>query len=262
LKSPSSVQHLIYSNWLHGGYFEISVSEDGQNPLAILKAIPSSLLLLDAHGLKYGASFVLFYDHGSQKLLFDKPGTYWIRYFLSKTESYPIEVSVSESTAYIKDAISLLSDHRDYLLLELGIESEKHEEKIESILHLQQVVERFKDTLLAKWSAARVGLESFRDAEKERTKLRREKKPIDKELWDESAKYLRKGLELPDDFPIRQEVLYRLIEFEGKKENYSQSILYSDELTAKYPEGEYGKKASKGKRKLLELQEKKSKQAP
>jgi hypothetical protein len=237
----------------------LEVKNDDTGTVSKYKIISTNFVLYNMGKCLYRGFINVFYDYDSKNLIFDRPGNYSIGIMNRLKDSIADyeKIIVKPAPFAEEKVLSIMSDPNDYAFLIAGVFK-----NAETMNHLKEVVDQCEGTVLAKWAAARVGLESFYDAENKRTELRREKKPIDEALWDESAKYLRKGLELPDDFPIRQEVLYRLIEFEGKKENYSQSILYSDELTAKYPEGEYGKKASKGKRELLELQEKKSKQTP
>jgi hypothetical protein len=62
---------------------------------------------------------------------------------------------------------------------------------------------------------------------------------------------------LPDELPIREEVLKELSIAEFVKGNHEKAFLLLDELGNKYPKGEHGRKASKGKQELIELQKSK-----
>lgn len=253
-----------YPNWVHGGFFKISIFGEDPNSSVMLKAFPISLPISDTEGLKYGASFTLFYDHGAKKLLFDKPGNYLIQFILSRTNSSNnIELSVNESTQYVKNAISLLSDPNDYLFLEFGLNFDEHE-KLERVSHLQQVTEQFNDTLLAKMSAARLGLEYFKEFHKkhpslEKFKAKREQGEVEEPLFEQAYIHLSKTLALPDEFPIREEVLYYMISTEIVRGDYQKALSYANEIGVKYPRGKYGKRASKIQAEILEFQGRESK---
>jgi len=256
-----------YHNWIQGGFFKLSIFGEDPNSSVMLKAFPLSLPILDTEGLKYGASFTLFYDHGVKKLLFDKPGTYLIQFILSKTNSSnTIEVSVKEPTQRLKNAILLLSDPNDYFFLEFASHDDKSKRQ-ERISHLQQVTEQFNDTLLAKMSAARLGLEYFQEFHKkhpsfEKFKAKHQQGQIEEPLFDQARKYLAAGARLADEFPIREKILYQLTRTEAIRGNYEKAFSLLDELRAKYPKGKYGKRSSSAKAELIELQKRELAQAP
>jgi hypothetical protein len=74
--------------------------------------------------------------------------------------------------------------------------------------------------------------------------------------------YLAMGTGLPDEFAIRENVLFSLSRAEFIKGDYEKAASLLDELAAKYPHGEYGKRATRAKAELLELQKRKPVQAP
>ncbi|NLW85015.1 MAG: hypothetical protein GXY41_11540 [Phycisphaerae bacterium] len=158
--------------------------------------------------------------------------------------------------------MSLISDPNDYFFLGFGsrVHGEKHSE---TILHLEEVVRRCPETVLAKWCEARLGLEYFKDFEKKHRSIMRFRSAktqgqIQEPLFDKAHLYLTKGAALPDDFPIREEVLLQLgvAEFINNDLIKANSIL--DELATKYPNSEYGKQAVKAKAELQEIQHRES----
>jgi len=228
---------------------------------------PDDLYLQDTEGLKYTGDFLFFYDFFKKKLVFDKPGIYTITVRRTRTKiSNSLSITVEPAKDLHKRALSLLSDPNDYFFLEHG-EHEYREKRPERISHLQQVVDRCEGTVLAKWAAARLGLEYFEEFHKkhpsfEKFKAKHQQGQIEEPLFDQARKYLAAGARLADEFPIREKILYQLTRTEAIRGNYEKAFSLLDELGAKYSKGEYGKRASSAKAELQKLKERELEESP
>jgi len=249
----------VLPNWIQGGFFKITCLTDEPNSFVKLKAFPLSLSIMDQKGTKYGASFTLFYGHGAKKLLFDEPGKYSVQFVLSRSElSNTLDLAVNESTRNGIKALALLSDPDDYLLLEFGGLDFDRDEKLESISHLQQVTAQFSNTLLAKWCAARLGIEYFKDFQKKHPSIKKFKAGLENDgikepLYQKACEYLTTGAQLPDEFPIREEVLWNLCSIEHIRGNFDKAISLLDELSVSAESSQARKKALRHKAELLKL---------
>jgi tetratricopeptide (TPR) repeat protein len=225
------------------------------------------LKLQGTQGLEYSGHFVILYDHWKKILMFDKPGTYTISVLTSPQHiSNELAIVVEASSSLQNKAISLLSDPNDYAYMVFG-SHEYANRRAERISHLRQVVEQCDGTLLAKWAAARLGLEYFEEFHKKHPSFKDFKEQweqggIKEPLFSRASEYLAKGAGLPDEFLIRERVLYQLSRTECIEGNYEKAFSLLDELCTKYPDGEYGKKAAGGKEELIELQRRELAQAP
>jgi hypothetical protein len=219
---------------------------------------PIELLLQDTQGLEYSGQFVFFYHSGEKRLIFPKPGTYIVTIRGWTKVSNPLNIIVKPTSELQRRALSLLSDPNDYLFLEFGTHEFK-EKRSERMLHLTKVVEKCEGAVLAEWAAARLGLEYFEEFHKkhpsfQKFKALRDKGKVKEPLFEQARKYLEIGAKLPDEFPIREDVLRQLIRIEYMDGNDTQAFLLIDELSTKYPKGKYGRKAPEWKKELLELQ--------
>lgn len=234
----------------------IKPEEGGTEYYPLPQMYPSSISILDDDGLVYGDFYAIFNNPYKKGAIFDHLGTYRLCIITdNKIFSNIIELKVNSGMAK-KECV--LSDTNGYMFL-MGIEKKifkdpKYRSKI--ISDLKILAEQCSDSnsILAKWAAARVGLEYYMDDELEKVKARREKKEVRKDIFEQAIKYLSIAAELPDDFAIRQEVLYRLAEIEGEKHNYSKALFYIDELRTKYPKTKYGRYADGHKNEVLKLQ--------
>jgi len=222
------------------------------------------LHLQDNKGLTYSGNFILFYDSFKKGLIFDTPGIYTIFIRITREMiSKPLEITVTSASQSEKKVLSLLSDPNDYNFLLRG--GDKHLKKHpERISNLKQVIDQFEGNLLAKMGAAHLGLEYFEEFHKkhpsfEKFKVLRSKGEIKEPLFDQASKYLVTGATLPDEFPIREDVLKQLMRIKYMDGNYAEAISIIDEVRAKYPKGKYGRKATKWKEELLELKKRESK---
>ena len=220
---------------------------------------PGDLYLKDTEGLKYSGDFMFFYDFFNNKLIFDTPGVYTITVRRTRTTiSNTLNITVEPATDVNKRALSLLSDPNDYFLLEFG-ETQDQNARREGLLHLKKVFEQSKDALLSKWAAARLGIEEIKELEAkypsaEKFAVQYRQKKIDEPLVSEAHSHLTKALSLPDVFPSREEVLYRLISAEIMRGDYQKALSYTTEMGEKYPKGEYGQRASKIHAEISEFQ--------
>jgi hypothetical protein len=221
---------------------------------------PNTLKLWDNKGFTYGNYFIIFMNNVKQNIIFEEPGKYRVRLFVDKNYfSDVLNINVIPTDSTVNDHC-ILSDPNEYhFLMGSNIEIEN---RSKVMLHLKKLVKQCDQTLFSKWIAAQLGIEYYIAADCEKVNARREKKEVREDIFDQAIKYLSIATELPDDFPIREEVLYRLAEIEIEKHNYFKSLSYIEELGNKYPLGKYGKNASRHKNKIMKMQEKESKQAP
>ena len=112
----------------------------------------------------------------------------------------------------------------------------------------KQVVEQCPDTMIAKMAAARLGMALNDEYARKRQTTNIEEWDKLKPLKEESVKYFQIGLKLPDEFQIRETILYMLAELEFRKDekNYIQAKSYLEEIAEKYPYGRWGETAISG----------------
>ncbi|MBN2589613.1 MAG: hypothetical protein JXA96_07115 [Sedimentisphaerales bacterium] len=196
-------------------------------------AYQTKLNLQDEAGLDYKGTFIIWYDPFGNKVFFDKPGEYVVRIGLAKELlSKPVKITVKSENKKAMKALSVFKDLNDYLFLFVGVDA--YPEKRAGMLErLKQVNKLSEGTMLEKWSAARLGVECYNDIKYEKEK--------DESEIDEIHEYLKKGIELPDDFPVREEALYDLGIIEAKKGNKKRAESLWDELLKKYPKGKFAK---------------------
>ncbi|MCJ7669909.1 MAG: hypothetical protein MUO61_05275 [Dehalococcoidia bacterium] len=222
------------------------------------RIFPSILRLMNAQGREYFCDFTLFYDHYSKKLLFDKPGTYTVSVIACETRCVPpLEVTVRPETDLTGEAPSLQLDPNAALFMELGL-YENEKTRVEAMSKLMQMTKQYGGHPLAKWSAGRLGLEYYKNFLTKYpmfNQLSSEQRSvaIKDELFTQATTLLDKATSLPDEFPLREEVLYKLSSAEYMDGNHKRTASLLDELAAKYPYGEYGKRAASAKKELLGL---------
>ncbi|MEJ2051377.1 MAG: hypothetical protein P8Y60_16345 [Calditrichota bacterium] len=216
-----------------------SLYVDRKDGLSVVKDYPIQpffMILQDKSGLEYKGSFVLWYDYMAKRIFFSQPGEYIIRIgnFRGKIFSNSVNIIVKSESKEMKKTLSLLSDVDDCLFLLHGLiaSPEKRAEKIE---HLKSVHNDSKGTLIANWSAARLGTELFKDLHNK----------TEQNNIDEIQSFLYTGIELPDAFPIREESLYDLVNIETMKGNKDRADSLRYELIKKYPNGEFTRKVNK-----------------
>ncbi|MHC4708046.1 MAG: hypothetical protein ACYS8I_13290 [Planctomycetota bacterium] len=206
-------------------------------------------------GSTYSVHFLVFYDYGLNKLIFGKQGIYTVYVKAWRNVSNSLKIEVGPPSALEARAISILSNANDYHFLILGTHDYRAK-RPERIAHLREVAERCEGTVLANWSAARIGLEYFYEFHRqnpsfEKFKAARREMGIEDPNFTLARKYLAQGRELIDELPIREKVLLYLSKTEWIMDDYERVDSLLDELESKYPSGRYGKQVPKAR---IELQ--------
>jgi tetratricopeptide (TPR) repeat protein len=216
------------------------------------KVTSSILNVQGEQGLEYSTYFLISYHPFKKDFVFSESGIYRICVTDNQIFSNIINLEVVPNTT---ETTCTLPDPNDYRFLmgEISNLYKDADSYSKTIANLKNIIKRCPNSLLAKLAAARLGVESQRVDEIERSKARRERREPSRLLFIEANEYYRKALELPDDFPIRQQILWQLAEFEMLDKNYQQAFSYVTELNAKYPKSKYGKKAVEAKKELEEL---------
>jgi len=249
----------------HYAYFVLRKSDDSSLVGRYRLRRDVSLRLQDAQGLEYAENFMVFYDFGRKKLIFDKPRTYTFQVEGWSKTSNSLTINVSPASKADKRAISLLSDPNDYSFLLHGSDGFVYK-RAERMSHLKAVADKCKGALLAKWCGARLGVEKAKelwrkhpDGEQFMAKYRRGE--IVEPLFENSYKYLRKGLELPDEVLTREEVLASIISAEIVRGDYDKALFYVKEMGEKYPQGRYGRRVANSRVELEELKKREQEQS-
>ena len=252
-----------YSGWV----LRVQHADENQAALFPLR-LPLRFTLKDANGLEYTTMVKVFCDLYEEKgklvkkMIFDKPGAYSLTILRGKKEVSNTLDIVVEPSGLGEKALSLLADPKDFTFLLGGVYKSP-----QTVSHLKEVVNQCEGTVLAKWAAARLGLEYFEEFHKKYPSFKDFKEQweqggIKEPLFSRASEYLAKGAGLPDEFPICEKVLYQLSRTEYIEGNYEKAFLLLDELRTKYPDGEYGRKASGWREELIELQRRELAQAP
>ena len=218
-------------------------------------------------GLEYTGKVVLWChvheERGKliKRMIFDKPGAYTFSVMDAKKRSSNTLDILMEPSDLGQKALSLLTDPKDIAFLIGGVYKSP-----ESVSRLEEVVNQCEGILLAKWAASRLGLEYFQEFHKKHPSFKDFKEQweqggIKEPLFSRASEYLAKGAGLPDEFPIRENVVAKLVNIEFMDGNYEKAFSLLDELRTKYPDGEYGRKAAGGKEELIELQRRELAQA-
>jgi len=205
----------------------------------------------DDKGQVYSNHFLIFWNEYIG-LYFDEPGSYIIQAEEGKVFSNPLEIQVIPGRNAENRALSILKDadpnvHK-FILFGRSLEHKKNADEILSTA--SKIIDECSDTVLGKLSAANLGLKYFADyrtnvmavesAVEFIRKYRQNK--ITKEKPEEAHKYLSKAVKLADEFPVREEVLYRIAHIDFIKGNYENASKFLDGLAEKYPKGRYGRR--------------------
>jgi len=246
----------IVQSFPHYAHLKVEHSE-GRFPMNRFPIFPTDLTVKDSLGLEYDGQFVSLYHRGEKRVLFPTSGIYTVTVSGYSRISNPLSITVGPASELQTRALYLLSDPNDYSLLEHGTYEDPNKRSLR-ISRLNQVVEQCEGTIFAKWAAARLGLMYFEDFHKKhpsfiKFKAEIQKNQVEEPLFDKAHTYLTAGAKLPDEFPIREKVLYQLGRTHVIKDNYEKAFSLLDELSAKYPKGEYGKRVSGGKEELQRI---------
>ena len=208
-------------------------------------------------GRGYSTDEVILWDLYKERkklianLIFDSPGTYRLTLKRKKKEiSNAVDVVV-EPSELGERALSLLAEPNDLAFLMGGLFKSP-----QTVSTLKEVGRQCEGTILAKWAAARLGIEYFADFHKKQPSFEKARKlheqgKLEEEEFNWACQYLTKGTRLPDEFPLRSEVLAKLVELQYITKDYQYAINLLTELETKYPKSRYGKKASLWKEQLL-----------
>ncbi len=247
--NSNKIQQTVSLGDAHGSVY---IKDGNDENIGFEIAHPSPLICRDNKGLIYSNYFIIFSNRDTKKLMFNKPGTYIIEFDnqeqLDNAMNKPTTVEVKSASEQEKKALSLLTGKDDLMILVRdnyrGIET-KYPGVID---RYKKVVEQCPDTMISKLAATCIGMVLYNDYEEQRIFLNINEQYKLKTIAKEAMEYLEKGLELPDEFPIREDILYMLTESEievGEKK-YSKAIAYLEELSEKYPYGRWGKSALSG----------------
>jgi hypothetical protein len=217
-----------------------------------------SFICQDKKGLVYSSySALLQNNSGNKKLLFNEPGEYIITLYAPDQEKLkellgdkapkPLFVNVGPASQSIKKALSILSEENDIRILEYS-DNDFFKKDIEVISRFKQVVDQCQDTIIAQIAASQLGITYFKEFHEKHPffeTFRTEYKTgnMKEPLFEQSQKYLTIGSQLPDEFPIRREVIFQLSRIEFMEDNLNKMVSLINELAEKYPNTEYGKKA-------------------
>jgi len=177
-------------------------------------------------------------------LLFPTPGQYRIVALVYGRLSNQILIKVKPPSDSMKQVLSLLSDPNDWAFLE-DSEYRGRTYLTSAMERFRQIVDRFPQTVVAKRAAASLGFEFFnqfyqKNPGLERVlRMRKESKPRDP-LLERTMGYLQIAYELPDEYPIRENVLYQLARIYAIDGDFKKAMDLLDELGKKYPNGSYG----------------------
>ncbi len=216
---------------------------------------PYMLELQGTEGIEYSAHFVFFYDFYNGGLIFSEPGTYTIQMEGYTQVSNSLDVIVKAATEPEQKVLSFLSpdpcDPIDYCLLRGEgfdeLKEEMPEEFAERISRLRNLADQCGETLLGKWASGRFGIEEYNEIKKKHNRLGEKfldmyrSGVIEEPLVERSYNHLLKALELPDEFTIREEVLYNLVGVEFIKGDEHKMRIWEHELSQKYPKGRFSR---------------------
>lgn len=231
------------------------LDNEGDEEVQKIKLFPQNLEITDPNEQRYSNNFVLFYNLDKKKLIFQKEGIYEI---VVKTNpdlySNPIYVNVVSPSDNTKRALKYLKEPKHYVSIDQA-DFSQNEEAIKNLKIYEQIIEEDPNCLLSRWISAYVGISYFNEFQKEHASIencRKLKKAgqFHDEYLEKAIFYLDFSSTLADDFPVKEEALYKLalaryINIDDDKVN---SIL--NELSAKYPKSKYGKKAVEAKKEL------------
>ncbi len=213
----------------------------------------------DERGLQYEGHFVVFDDLHKDKILFNSPGSYRLQVVVARgLVSNELIIQVAPASDLETKALSILAGRADRGFVQTGKRDKTDKAQA---ARLERIVKECEGTLLAKFIAARLGLERVAQFQKKypgekafwEFKARKHRGEVSEPLFDDAIRYLRLGKALPDEFPVREAVLVNLVGLEAVEDRWEVAEALLDELGTKYPCGKYGRKAARTKAELLKL---------
>ncbi len=223
-------------------------------PLDLPSLQTSSLYVQDKEGLEYSNYVLIPYELYKKSFVFDEPGTYKFCTLSTGMKVFSNVIDIRLTSQMQEEKAALFDRNVCEFLMRFYSEPIKDPNYHSKLMtNLKNMIKQDPNSLLSKLAAAQLGFEGLRDDRHEKYEAIREKREPSWPLYKQAKVYLQMGLELPDDFPVRQNILWELTELEEGNENYSQSLLYLNELAAKYPKGKYRTEIPSGKVELAEL---------
>lgn len=237
----------------------INITNKNNNQTKIFTlGLPVWFQLNDNLGIEYINSMEVFCkiykERGRliKEMVFDESGSYLIKIVrqdydkINESNSLDVEVEPSQEG---KQALSILNDANDLAYLVYGLGLDKNPKRLSV---LEEMVDKCPNSLLAKWSSARLGLEYFNQLQKKYPDLKqfkeeRDKGNIKEPLFDNAEKHLNEAYKLPDNFQIKEEVIFNLQIIESIKGNQKKKEQLTEELINKYPKGQFSQMIIRGK---------------
>ncbi|MBW1921226.1 MAG: hypothetical protein JRI81_13530 [Deltaproteobacteria bacterium] len=245
----------VLSKIEHHAYLNIRGKDEGSS-ISGYPIFPAELELEGMEGLEYEGHFIVFYDHDKNKIMFAHAGTYTIRVEGWTKSSNALNIEVKPPSTSEKRALDLLAKPNDYHFLVSG-ELEESDNGRRVLADIEEVIGKCKETVLAKWCAGRLGLHYFRAFYKKYPSFRtfeadQHQAEMEDPLFEQAHKYVALAVGVPDEFAIREDVLYYAIRAEIANANYHKALSYVNELARKYPKGKYSTAISRIKQQILE----------
>jgi hypothetical protein len=223
-------------------------------PLDLPSLQTSSLYVQDKKGLEYSNYVLIPYELYKKSFVFDEPGTYKFCTLSTGMKVFSNVIDIRLTSQMQEEKAALLDQNVcEFLMRSYSAPIKDPNYRSKLMTNLKNMIKQDPNSLLSKLAAAQLGFEGLRDDRHEKYEAIREKREPSWPLYQQAKVYLRMGLELPDDFSVRQNILWELTELEEGNENYSQSLLYLNELADKYPKGKYRTEIVSGKVELAEL---------
>ncbi len=172
--------------------------------------------------------------------------------------SASIDIEVVPASPETQKALVFLSDPNNVIFLIYG--DSDSEDRPHRLTRFEEMVAQCGDTLLGRMMAARVGIEYYEQFDSAGTAMelrtQRKKTGYRHPFLVKAQTYLRKGVQLPDEFLIREESLLGLAFVEWVDGNDERTDVLLNELVEKYPNTRCGKKAAGAMTEVAEMRRK------
>lgn len=227
-----------FSSIKHNAILEVRVPDS--NDIRYYPVLPQILPRQDSDGLVYSGIFVFIYDYLLDSIIFSKEGKYEIRFIKDTKEKYlcPANIITIKKGSDEQNQVLSILKKDEYHYLEGGsYKNDKAEE--ESKERIEKAIQLSSETNVTKWLSVQVGIDAYRELQKKYKnkedfmQLFRVPTPP-KEPIEKIKKQIEQGLALPDEYPIRQKALIKLIEISDFEKNAEMKQIYMKELHRKY----------------------------
>jgi len=211
--------------------------------------------------IRYSGNALVFYDFLKERLVFPDHGRYVIEGQAWGRAAEAVTIEVGPAGEAERCALELITEPNDYMVLYrgealfYGVENERRA-RAKAIETFKKAFQQCEDSVIARWGAARVGIELVNQLRRKYPRKMESIKAhvagkIREPLVEAAHNYLLAGLGLPENLELpdegvnmREEALFSMITAAEWKGNYEKCLAYVDELGEKYPEGKYGRRAS------------------